>query len=47
MKGGLCVRNGVLLYKQLIRQVMDYAFPIWMSAAINHGQKLKMSSHCN
>ena len=26
-KSDLSVRNGVLLYKQLIRPVMDYAYP--------------------
>ena len=32
-KSDLYVRNGVLLYKQLIRPIMDYACPAWRSAA--------------
>ena len=32
-KSDLSVRNGVLLYKQLIRPMMAYAYPTWMSAA--------------
>ena len=32
-KSDLSVRNGVLLYKQLIRPMMDYAIPAWRSAA--------------
>jgi hypothetical protein len=39
---GLSVRNGVLLYKQLIRPVMDYACPIWRFAARSHVQKLQV-----
>jgi hypothetical protein len=31
-RSSLSVRNDVLLYKQLIRPMMDYAFPIWRSA---------------
>jgi hypothetical protein len=27
------IRNGVLLYKQRIRSLMDYACPVWRSAA--------------
>jgi hypothetical protein len=41
-KSGLSVRNGVLLYKQLIRPVTDYASPIWRSAARSHVQKLQV-----
>jgi hypothetical protein len=29
----LSIRNGVLLYKQLIRPLMDYACSVWRSAA--------------
>jgi hypothetical protein len=36
-KSGLSVRNGVLLCKQLIRHMMDYACPIWRSASRSHG----------
>jgi hypothetical protein len=32
-RSGLSIRNGVLLYRQLIRPMMDYACPVWRSAA--------------
>jgi len=32
----LCVRNRVLLYKQLIRPMMDYAYPACISAGRTH-----------
>jgi hypothetical protein len=32
-KSDLSVRNGMLLYKQLIRPMMDYVCPAWRSAA--------------
>ena len=35
-KRDLSVRNGVLIYKQLIRPVMDYACPAWRSAPRSH-----------
>ena len=35
-KSDLSVREGVLLYKQLIRPMMDYACPAWRSAARSH-----------
>ena len=38
-KSDLSVRNGVLLYKQLIRPMMDYA---WSSAARSHVRRLQM-----
>jgi hypothetical protein len=41
-KSDLSVRNGVLLYKQLVRPVMDYACPAWRSAARTHVQRLQM-----
>jgi len=41
-KSDLSVRNGVLLYKQLIRPMMDYACPAWMSAARTHVRRLKV-----
>jgi hypothetical protein len=41
-RSGLSVRNGVLLYKQLIRPMMDYACPIWRSAACSHVRKLQL-----
>jgi hypothetical protein len=40
-RSGLSVRNIVLLYKQLIRLVMDYACPIWRSAARSHVRNLQ------
>jgi hypothetical protein len=43
----LSVRNGVLLCKQLIRPMMDYACPIWRSAASSHVKKLQvLQSKC-
>jgi hypothetical protein len=41
-RSGLSVGKGVLLYKQLIRPMMDYACPIWRSAARSHVRKLQM-----
>jgi hypothetical protein len=38
----LSVRNGVLLYKQLIRPMMDYACPAWRSAARTHVRRLQV-----
>ena len=37
-KSDISVRNGVLLYKQLIRPLMDYACPAWRS----HGRRLQV-----
>jgi hypothetical protein len=46
-RSGLSIRNGVLLYKQLIRPMMYYACPIWKSAARTHVRKLKvLQSKC-
>jgi hypothetical protein len=46
-RSGLSIKNGVLLYKQLIRPVMDYACPIWRSAAHTHVRKLQvLQSKC-
>ena len=43
----LSARNGVLLYKQLIRPMMDYACPAWRSAARSHGRRLQiLQSKC-
>jgi hypothetical protein len=39
---GLSIRNGVLLYKQLIHPMMDYACPIWRFAARSHVRKLQV-----
>ena len=41
-KGDLSVRNGVLLYKQLIRPMMDYACHACRSAARTHGWRLQV-----
>jgi len=46
-KSDLTVRNGVLLYKQLIRPMMDYACPAWRSAARSHVRRLQvLQSKC-
>jgi len=43
----LSVRNGVLLYMQLIRPLMDYACPAWRSAARSHVRTLQvLQSKC-
>ena len=46
-KSDLSIRNGVLLYKQLIRPMMVYACPAWKSAACFHFQRLQvLQSKC-
>jgi hypothetical protein len=46
-KSDLSIRNGVLLYKQLICTMMDYACPAWKSAARIHVRKLQvLQSKC-
>ena len=46
-KSDLSVRNGLLLYKQLIRPMMDYACPAWRSAARTHVRRLQvLESKC-
>jgi hypothetical protein len=46
-KSDLSVRIGVLLYKQLIRPMMDYACPAWRSADCSHVRKmLVLQSKC-
>jgi hypothetical protein len=46
-RSGLSIKNGVLLYKQLIRPMLDYACPIWRSAAHTHVRKLQvLQSKC-
>jgi len=43
----LSIKMGVLLYKQLIRPVMDYACPAWKSAARTHVRRLQvLQSKC-
>ena len=46
-RSDLSIRNGVLLYKQLIRLLMDYACPTWRSAARTHVRRLQvLQSKC-
>ena len=46
-KSDLSVRNGVLLHKQLIRPMMDYACPAWRSVACTHVRRLQvLQSKC-
>jgi hypothetical protein len=46
-KSDLPIRNGVLLYKQLICPMMDYACPTWRSAARTHVPRLQvLQSKC-
>jgi len=41
-KSDISVSNGVLLYKQLIRPVTDYACPAWRSTADTHVRRLQV-----
>jgi hypothetical protein len=46
-KSNLSVRNGILLYKQLIRPIMDYVCLPWSSAARFHVRRLQvLQSKC-
>ena len=46
-RSDLSIRNGVLLYKQLVRPLMDYACPAWRSAARSHVGRLQvLQSKC-
>jgi hypothetical protein len=46
-RSGLSFRNGVLLFRQLIRPMMDYACPVWRFAARCHIRKLQvLQSKC-
>jgi hypothetical protein len=46
-RSGLSIRNGVLLYKRLIRSMMDNACPAWRSAAGSNIRKLQvLQSKC-
>ena len=46
-KSDLSIRNGVLLYKQLIRPMMYYACPAWRSATRTHVGRLQvLQSKC-
>ena len=47
MKIDQSIRNGVLLYKQLIRLMIDYACLAWRSAACTHVRRLQvLQSKC-
>ena len=41
-RSDLSIRNGVLLYKQFIRPLMDYACPAWRSAVRTHVRRLQV-----
>jgi hypothetical protein len=41
-KSDLSIRNGVLLYKQLIRPIMTYAYPAWRYTARSHVRRLQV-----
>ena len=46
-KSSLSARNRFLLYKQLIRPMMDYVCPAWRSAAHTHVRMLQvLQSKC-
>ena len=46
-KSDLSVRNGVLLYKQLIRPMMDFECPAWRTATHTHVRRLHvLQSKC-
>jgi hypothetical protein len=46
-RSGLSIRKGVLLYRQLTRPTMDYACPVWRSAARSNIRKLQaLQSTC-
>ena len=46
-KSDLSMRNGVLLYQQLIYPMKDYACPAWRSAARTHVRRLQvLQSKC-
>jgi len=46
-RSGLSIRNGVLLYKQIIRPMVDCGCPVWSSAARSHLRKRQvLQSQC-
>jgi hypothetical protein len=46
-RSALSIRNGVLTYKKLTRPMIDYAYPIWRSAARSQVRKLQvLQSKC-
>jgi hypothetical protein len=47
VRSDLSIRNGVLLYKQLVRPMMDYACPAWRSSVRTNVRKLQvLQSKC-
>jgi len=47
-KSDLSIRNGVMLYKQLIHPMMDYVHPTWKSTACTHVRRLQvLQSKCH
>jgi hypothetical protein len=45
-RSALSIRNGVLLYKQLICPMMDYTCPAWRFVARTHVRRLVLQSKC-
>ena len=45
-RSDLFIRNGDLLYKQLIRSIMDYACHVWRFTACTHARRLVLQSTC-
>jgi hypothetical protein len=41
-RSGLSMRNGIMLYKQLIRLMMDHASPIWRCATRSYVKQLQV-----
>jgi len=41
-RSSLSIMNGILQYKYLIRPMMDYACPVWRSAALSNIKKLQV-----
>ena len=40
-RSGLSIRNGLMLYHQLIHPMMDYACPVWRHAVDSHLKRLQ------
>jgi len=45
-RSDLSIRNGVLLYKQLIDPMMDYVCPAWRFASRTQIRRLVLQSNC-
>lgn len=41
-RSGLSITEAVLLHRQLVRPLMDYACPVWRSADRSRARKLQM-----